>query len=47
MNASWQTHLAAQGASFPDEFSVRFGEDERQGASLAARGTVVAKYVNK
>ena len=41
MNASWQTHLAAQGASFPDEFSVRFGEDERQGASLATQGTVV------
>jgi hypothetical protein len=41
MNASWQTHLAAQGASFPDEFSVRFGEDERQGASLVAQGTVV------
>ena len=41
MNASWQSHLAAQGASFPDEFSVRFGEDERQGASLAALGTVV------
>ena len=41
MNASWQNHLAAQGASFPDDFSVCFGADERQGASLAARGTVV------
>lgn len=40
MNATWQSHLGANGAQFSD-YSVKFNDDERQDVALAAQGTVV------
>ena len=40
MNATWQSHLGANGAQFSD-YSVKFNDDERQDVALATQGTVV------
>ena len=45
MNATWQSHLGANGAKFLDN-SVKFNDDERQDVTLAAQGTVLVPLVH-
>lgn len=45
MNATWQSHLGANGAKFSDN-SVKFNDDERQDVTLAAQGTVLVPLVH-